>query len=154
MRWLSDPRLVSTMCASPLDTDSSLPRPLQTAARHAMYLGRENQDRHGGMYFTRLSVGAPEVRPHACSRRGWNVSAVKEIGSARKQQENRNLFLIAIHHTFVRGGYRISPRGGRPVMDWCLNTFEWYILNGAPPSQGLAPTSAPTPWVRAYLSCL
>ena len=23
-----------------------------------------------------------------------------------------------------RGGYRISPRGGRPVMDWCLNAIE------------------------------
>ena len=24
----------------------------------------------------------------------------------------------------IRGGYRISPRGRRPVMDWCLNGIE------------------------------
>ena len=30
-------------------------------------------------------------------------------------------------------------RGGRPVMNWYLNGIEWYILNGASPSQGWAP---------------
>ena len=35
-----------------------------------------------------------------------------------------------------RGGYRMFPRGGRPVMDWCLNAIEWCILNGAALCQG------------------
>ena len=28
------------------------------------------------------------------------------------------------YKTRYRGGYRISPRGGRPVTDWCLNAME------------------------------
>ena len=24
----------------------------------------------------------------------------------------------------IRGGYRISPRGGRPMTDWCLNAID------------------------------
>ena len=53
--------------------------------------------------------------------------------------------------------YKISPRVGRPVMDWCFNVIEWCILNGYSPSQGgrpsqrLPPGSAPAvsarfPW--------
>ena len=42
-----------------------------------------------------------------------------------------------------RGKYRSSPRGGRPVIDWFWNAFEWCILNGAPPFQGW--TLAPVP---------
>ena len=26
--------------------------------------------------------------------------------------------------SMLRGGYRVSPRGGRPVIDWCLNAIE------------------------------
>ena len=45
--------------------------------------------------------------------------------------------------TLSRGGCRMFPKGGRPVLDWCLNTIEWYILNGE------TPVPAPTPWIRA-----
>ena len=34
----------------------------------------------------------------------------------------------------ARSGYRISHKGRRPVMDWCVNAIEWCILNSAPPS--------------------
>ena len=48
-----------------------------------------------------------------------------------------------------RVGCRISARGGRPMMNWYLNAIERCISNGASPSQGCAPASAPTPWTRA-----
>ena len=49
-----------------------------------------------------------------------------------------------------RGGYRIHSRGGRPVMDWCLNGIEVLSSsNGAAPFQGWAPVPAPTTWIRA-----
>ena len=46
--------------------------------------------------------------------------------------------------TIGRGGYRISLRGGHPVMEWCLNAVEWCILNGASPSQRWVRAPAPT----------
>ena len=48
-----------------------------------------------------------------------------------------------------RGEYRISPRGGRPVINWCLNAIEWCIMNNETPFQGWAPAPAPIPWIRA-----
>ena len=45
----------------------------------------------------------------------------------------------------LRGRYRISPRGERPVMDWCLNAVKWCILNGDPSSRGWAPAPVPPP---------
>ena len=51
-----------------------------------------------------------------------------------------------------RGGYRISPRGGRSLTDWCLNAVEKCILNGETPPQRWAPAPAPTPWIRAWSS--
>ena len=56
---------------------------------------------------------------------------------------------IELKRSSPRGGYRISPRGGRLVMNWCLNAIEWYIFNGESPSQGWAPAPAPIPWIRA-----
>ena len=37
------------------------------------------------------------------------------------------------------GGCRISPRRGRPVMDWCINAIESCIFNGETPPQEWAP---------------
>ena len=48
-----------------------------------------------------------------------------------------------------RGGCRIPPKGGRPVMNQFLNATECCILNGVAPSQGWAPALAPNPWIRA-----
>ena len=52
----------------------------------------------------------------------------------------------------LRGGYRISPRGRLPGMNWCSNAIEWCILNDASPSpsQGWAPAPAPPPPVYNF----
>ena len=49
-----------------------------------------------------------------------------------------------------RDEHRISPSGGRPVMDWCLNAIEKCILNGETPPQGLTRAPAPTPGIPAW----
>ena len=36
-------------------------------------------------------------------------------------EEQRHI-LCTYPRSATRGGYRISPRGGRSVMDWCLNS--------------------------------
>ena len=45
----------------------------------------------------------------------------------------------------TRGGYRIYSRGGRPVMNWCLNAIELcHILNGgnlSVPGVGIRPSA-------------
>ena len=54
-------------------------------------------------------------------------------------------------NTASMGGSRIYPKGGRPVMDWCLNAIGQFILNGKTPPQEWARAPAPTPWIRAWL---
>ena len=32
--------------------------------------------------------------------------------------------IIGFPMLVARGGYRVSPRGGRPMINWCLNAIE------------------------------
>ena len=72
----------------------------------------------------------------------WSVLAVRLVWSGLSWPCGRS-----------RGGYRISLRGGRPVMNWCLNAIEWCIWNGVAPSQwwALGVRPVPAPEVRCWV---
>ena len=73
------------------------------------------------------TVGRPESSQSRERTSGWPVRAHDKVDNRRTSYQRLVGVEVGKASTVLgvdRGVYRLSPRGGRPVMDWCLNDFE------------------------------